>query len=115
MCFVATAGSHPPRSKCTRCPRHAYAPSRTREEVEATPTREVDASREDADARADARATRAGDARPAEVRRAAGGTTRGVARAARDIAVGDMRATRAVSRVTRLVRADARLSYQPSQ
>ena len=30
--------------------------------MEATPTREVDASREDADARADARATRAGDA-----------------------------------------------------
>ena len=50
------------------------------------------------EARAEARATRAGAARPAEVRRAAGGMARRGACAARDIAVGDTRATRAVSR-----------------
>ena len=82
-----------PRSKCTRCPRHLYAPSRTREEVEATPELE-----EDVAGRAEARATRAGAARPAEARRAAEGTTQGGACAACDIAVGGMRATRAVSR-----------------
>lgn len=64
------------------------------------------------EARAEARATRAGAARPAEVRRAAGGVARGGACAARDIAVGDMRATRAVSRWRLVACRRARISLR---